>query len=126
MQRELFNVQERLNKLHYRPSLSAALIITMPSQLIDVALGTLLTGFGIYFGFVYTARLPAIENHHSALAVMTVYIVSTASGLILFYVLMLFKLVATMSDGTRGGLEEVVTNLEREIDAAQQRCSLQA
>lgn len=126
MQRELFNVQERLNKLHYRPSLSAVLIITMPSQLIDVALGTLLTGFRIYFGFVYTARLPAIENHHSALAVMTVYIVSTASGLILFYVLMLFKLVATMSDGTRGGLEDVVTNLEREIDAAQQRCSLQA
>lgn len=121
MQRELFTVRERLNKLHYRPSLSAALIITAPSQLLNVTLGSLLTGFGIYFGFVYTARLPAIENHHSALAVLTVYIVSAASGLILFYVPMLFKLVATMRDGTRGGLEDVVTNLEREINAAQQR-----
>ena len=116
MQQELFAVRERLNKLHYRPSLSAALIITAPSQLLNVALGSLLTGFGIYFGLVYTARLPAIENHHSALAVLIVYIVSAASGLVLFYLPMLFKVVAAMRDGKRGGLEESVTSLERVIN----------
>lgn len=121
MKRELFAFREQLNKLHYRPSLSAALIITAPSQLLNVALGSLLTGFGIYFGFVYTARLPAIENHHSALAVLTIYIVSAASGLILFYLPMLFKMVATMRDEKRGGLEESVTDLERVINALQQR-----
>lgn len=116
LQEELFAVRERLNKLHYRPSLSAALIITAPSQLLNVALGSLLTGFGIYFGLVYTATLPAIENHHSALAVLIVYIVSAASGLVLFYLPMLFKVVAAMRDGKRGGLEESVTSLERVIN----------
>lgn len=121
MQRKLFAVRERLSKLHYRPSLSAALIITAPSQLLNVALGSLLTGFGIYFGLVYTASLPAIEDHHSALAVLTVYIVSAASGLFLFYLPILFKMVATMRDGKRGCLEETVTDLERAISAAQRR-----
>jgi hypothetical protein len=121
MQQELFAFREQLNKLHYRPSLSAALIITAPSQLLNVALGALLTGFGIYFGLVYTARLPAIEDHRSALAVLTVYIVSAASGLILFYLPMLFKLGATMRDSKRGGLEEWVTSLERAINAAQRK-----
>jgi len=121
MQKELLEFREQLNELRYRPSLSAALIITAPSQLLNVALGALLTGFGIYFGFVYTARLPAIEDHHSALAVLTVYIVSAASGLVLFYLPMLFKLVATMRDESRGGLEEEVTSLERAINTAQRR-----
>jgi uncharacterized membrane protein YedE/YeeE len=121
VQENLVHLREQLNKLHSRPSLSAALIITAPSQLLNVALGALLTGFGIYFGLVYTARLPAIEDHSSALAVLTVYIVSAASGLVLFYLPMLFKLVATMRDGKRGGLEEEVTSLEKLINAAQQQ-----
>jgi hypothetical protein len=121
MQRDLFACRKELNKLHYRPSLSAALIITAPSQLLNIALGALLTGFGIYFGLVYTARLPAIEDHRSALAVLTVYIVSAASGLVLFYLPMLFKLVANMRDGKRGGLEDEVTSLERAINAAERK-----
>lgn len=121
MQQALFAVREQLNKLHYRPSLSAALIITAPSQLLNVALGALLTGFGIYFGLVYTAGLPAIEDHHSALAVLAVYIVSAASGLIFFYLPMLFKLGATMRDSKRSGLEESIIGLETAINAAQRR-----
>lgn len=70
---------------------------------------------------VYTATLPAIENHHSAFAVLIVYVVSAASGLVLFYLPMLFKFVATMRDKKRGGLEEVVNSLERMINAAQKR-----
>ena len=120
LQQELSVFRKKLNELHYRPSLSAALIITAPSQLLNVALGSLLTGFGIYFGIVYTANLPAIEDHHSALAVLIVYIVSVASGLVLFYLPMLFKLVATMRDG-KGVLEASATNLERLIDAAQRK-----
>jgi hypothetical protein len=120
MQQELVAVRGDLNKLHYRPSLSAALIITAPSQLLNFALGSLLSGFGIYFGMVYTARLPAIENHHSALAVLIVYIVSAAFGLVLFYLPMLFKLVATMRDRKRADLEDSLTSLEKKINAAQQ------
>lgn len=121
MQQELFHVREELNKLSYRPSLSAALIITAPSQLLNQALLALLAGFGIYFGCVYTARLPAIEDHHSALAVLTVYIVSTASGLLRFYSPMLFKVVATMRDGERGNLEDSIAGLEKAINAAQRK-----
>ncbi|GAB7328473.1 hypothetical protein MBLNU13_g00443t1 [Cladosporium sp. NU13] len=121
MQKELLKVREELNELSYRPSLSAALIITAPSQLLNIALGALLTGFGIYFGLVYTARLPAIEDHHSALSVLIVYIVSAASGLVLFYLPMLFKVIATMRDEERGGLENWITGLEKAINAAQRK-----
>jgi hypothetical protein len=121
MQQQLFHVREELNKLSYRPSLSAALIITAPSQLLNVALGALLAGFGIYFGLVYTARLPAIEDHHSALAVLTVYIVSAASGLVLFYLPMLFKVIATMRDGKRSDLEDSIAGLEKAINAAKRK-----
>lgn len=44
MQQKLLDVREKLNELSYRPSLSAALIITAPPQLLNVALGGLLTG----------------------------------------------------------------------------------
>jgi uncharacterized membrane protein YedE/YeeE len=121
MQRDAFACRKELNKLHYRPFLSAALIITAPSQLLNIALGALLTGFGIYFSLFYTARLSAIEDHRSALAVLIVYIVSAASGLVLFYSPMLFKLVATVRDGKRGGLEEEVTSLGRAINAAERK-----
>ena len=121
MQQKLIDIREELNKLSYRPSLSAALIITAPSQLLNVALGALLTGFGIYFGLVYTARLPAIEDHHSALAVLTVYIVSAASGLVLFYLPMLFKVIATMRDGKRGDLEDSINGFEKAINAAKRK-----
>ena len=114
MQKELFAFRENHNKLNYRPSLSAALIITAPSQLLNVALGAVLTKFGIYFGLVYTGRLPTIQSHHSALAALTVYVASVASGLFLFYVLMLFKLVAIIRGGTRIDLEGLITYLERE------------
>jgi len=120
-QQSLSTTREMLNELHYRPSLSAALIITAPSQLLNVALGSLLTGFGIYFGMVYTARLPTIEDHRSALAALTVYIISTASGLIFFYLPMLFKLAATTREGKKAGLDEAVSALESSIDAAQRR-----
>ena len=52
---------------------------------------------------------------------LTVYIVSAASGLFLFYLPMLFKLVATMRDWKRGHLEKTITDLERAISAAQRR-----
>lgn len=119
MAQRLSEFKEMLNELAFRPSLSAALILTAPSQLLNVALGALLTGFGIYFGLVYSARLPAIEDHLSALAVLTVYVVTAASGLIFFYLPVLFKLVATTRDGKRGGLEGLITSYEGAIKAAQ-------
>jgi hypothetical protein len=86
-----------------RPSLSAALNITAPLQLLNIALGSLLAAFGIYFGFVYSANLPTIGNHHSALAVLVVYITSAASGLLFFYLPILIKLAATVRDEKLSG-----------------------
>jgi hypothetical protein len=118
MQEQLATFRQKLNKLYHRPSLSAALIITAPSQLLNVALGSLLIGFGIYYGIVYTSRLPAIEDHHSAFAVLIVYVVSVASGLFLFYWPMLFKELATMRDGERVDLQASVAGLESALDTA--------
>ena len=84
MKQELSRLNNTFNKRAYRPSLSAALIITAPSQLLNIALGSLLTGFGVYFGFVYSARLPAIGDNNSALAVLAVYVASASSGLLFF------------------------------------------
>ncbi|KAM0697933.1 hypothetical protein Q7P36_002787 [Cladosporium allicinum] len=103
MKWEIYRFNKSFNEKAYRPSLSAALIITAPLQLLNFALGSLLTGFGIYFGFVYSAKLPTIGDHHSALAVLVVYIASAASGLLLFYLPILIKLVATMRDQKDGG-----------------------
>lgn len=119
MKQKLSQLTEMSNEEAYRPSLSAALILTAPSQLLNIALGSLLTGFGIYFGFVYSARLPAIEDNHSALIVLAVYIASAASGLLLFYFPVLVKLVATMRDQKRNGLEEEIKKLEVAIQEMQ-------
>jgi uncharacterized membrane protein YedE/YeeE len=119
MKQKLSQLTEMSNEEAYRPSLSAALILTAPSQLLNIALGSLLTGFGIYFGFVYSARLPAIEDNHSALIVLAVYIASAASGLLLFYFPVLVKLVATMRDQKRNGLEEEIKKLEVAIQEVQ-------
>jgi uncharacterized membrane protein YedE/YeeE len=117
IQQKLSTLRQELKELTHRPSLSAALIITAPSQLLNVALASLLAGFGIYYGMVYTSRLPAIADHHSALAVLIVYVVSVASGFTLFYLPMLFKDFATMRDGQRSHLQTVVTDLESTLDA---------
>jgi hypothetical protein len=119
MKKEASHFNEMFNEHAYRPSLSAALIITAPLQLLNIALGSLLTGFEIYFGVVYTAKLPAIGDRHSALAVLVVYIASAASGL-LFYLPALVKLVAIMSD-QKGGVDlaEYLNTLEIAIQAAQ-------
>ena len=114
---QIFQLNENFNKELYRPSLSAALILTAPLQLLNFALGSLLTGFGIYFGFVYTARLPAIGDNGSALAVLTVYIASAASGLLFFYLPILIKLVATMRDQKDGG--DVADLVDRLVVAAE-------
>jgi hypothetical protein len=47
MKQMLSHLNEKFNERAYRPSLSAALILTAPSQLLSIALGSLLTGFGI-------------------------------------------------------------------------------
>jgi uncharacterized membrane protein YedE/YeeE len=121
MKEMLSYFNEAFNERAYRPSLSAALILTAPSQLLSIALGSLLTGFGIYFGFVYSAGLPAIEDHHSALAVLVVYIAGTVSGLLLFFLPVLVKLVAASGDREMGGsLDEVIDKWEIAIEAAQQ------
>jgi hypothetical protein len=100
--------------------LSAALIITAPLQLLNIALGSLLTGFGIYFGFVYSANLPTIGDHHSALAVLVVYIASAASGLLLFYLPALVKLVAmTRDQKDGGGLADLVDKLVVAVEAVE-------
>jgi uncharacterized membrane protein YedE/YeeE len=120
MKQTLSHLNEAFNERAYRPSLSAALILTAPSQLLSIALGSLLTGFGIYFGFVYSAGLPAIEDHHSALAVLVVYIASAASGLLLFFLPVLVKLVAASRDQEMGGsLDTILNTLEITIEAAQ-------
>jgi hypothetical protein len=120
MKQELLQFNEMFNEMAYRPSLSAALILTAPSQLLTIALGSLLTGFGIYFGIVYSKNLPAIEDSHSALAALVVYIATAASGLLLFYIPVLIKLVATTRDEKRvGRIEEIMTTLEIAIQAAQ-------
>jgi uncharacterized membrane protein YedE/YeeE len=121
MKQRLSTFNELFNERAYRPSLSAALIITAPLQLLNIALGSLLTGFGIYFGFVYSARLPSVEDHQSALAVLVVYIASAASGLLFFYLPILIKLVATMRDQKEGGggVAELVDTLEIGIQMAQ-------
>jgi uncharacterized membrane protein YedE/YeeE len=120
MKEGLSQLNKMFNENAYRPSLSAALIITAPLQLLNIALGSLLTGFGIYFGFVYSANLSTIGDHDSALAVLVVYIASAASGLLLFYMPVLVKLVATMSD-QKGGVDLAgyLTTLEIAIQAAQ-------
>jgi hypothetical protein len=119
MKQELSRLNELFNEKGYRPSLSAALILTAPSQLLNVALGSLLIGFGIYFGFVYSARLPAIEDNNSALAVLAVYVASASSGLLLFFLPFLIKLVATMRDRRRDGLEQKISELESDLQKAQ-------
>jgi uncharacterized membrane protein YedE/YeeE len=120
MKQQLSRFNETFNEEAYRPSLSAALIITAPLQLLNIALGSLLTGFGIYFGFVYSAKLPTIGDHHSALAVLVVYITSAASGLLFFYIPVLIKRAATMRDQKDGGdAAELVDMLEIAIQATQ-------
>lgn len=119
MRQELSRLNEAFNEEAYRPSLSAALILTAPSQLLNIALGSLLTGFGIYFGFVYSASRLVAEDDDSAFAVLLVYITSAASGLWLFYFPILIKLVATMRDRKRDGLEGEISKLESAIQAAQ-------
>jgi uncharacterized membrane protein YedE/YeeE len=104
MKEKISQFNQAFNEEAYRPSSSVALIITAPLQLLNIALGSLLTGFGIYFGFVYSAKLPTIGDHHSALAVLVVYIASAASGLLFFYVPILIRLVATMRDQKNSGL----------------------
>lgn len=112
--------KERFNEKVYRPSLSAALILTAPSQLLNIALGSLLTGFGIYFGFVYSAKLPAIKDNRSALAVLAVYITTAASGLLLFYFPILIKLVAALRDRRDDDIYRVIDGLERVVQASEQ------
>jgi hypothetical protein len=109
------------NEAAYRPSVSAALIITAPLQLLNIALGSLLAGFGIYFGFVYSAKLAAIEDNHSALAVLVVYIASATSGLIFFYLPVLIKRAAKVHDQKGGNdVAALFDTLEIAIQAAQQ------
>lgn len=52
---------------------------------------------------------------------LTVYIVSAASGLVLFYLPMLFKVIAAMRDGKRGDLEDSITGFEKAINAAKRK-----
>jgi len=106
-------VKETLNELTYRPSISAAMILTAPLQLLNVALGSLLTGFGIYFGFIYSAKLPAILGQDSALGVLLVYILSVVYGLAIFYFPMLTRTAASIRDRSqRNPVKERIHVLE--------------
>lgn len=66
------------------PSLHAALLLVIPSQLLTLAVGAFLVGLGIYLGFLWAHHLKEIRGHNSELAVLIVYIVFSALLLLVY------------------------------------------
>lgn len=97
-----------------RPSLYAALILTSPLQLLRLALAALLVGFGVYFGFNYSARLQSGDGG-SALAVLITYIVCVSLGLANFYIPFVGKLITIESDGAMMRVRPLVRQIEEEL-----------
>jgi uncharacterized membrane protein YedE/YeeE len=60
------------------PSLYAAILLVLPSQLLNLSLGAFFVGLGIYLGFLCTRDLREVAGPESALAILIFYIVSTA------------------------------------------------
>ena len=74
-----------------RASFNAALMIRIPSLLLNWSVGAFLVGLGIYLGSSWTQRLDASQHQSSSLGVLITYIVVTGIGLLLFFVPMLLK-----------------------------------
>lgn len=68
------------------PSFNAALLLVIPSILLNWSSIALLVGIGIYYGIVYTENLGALRGDNSNLAILLVYVLFTI-GAILSYIL---------------------------------------
>lgn len=55
-----------------------------PLQLLNWSLVSLLIGIGIYYGQIFTRELSTLHGEHASLAILLVYIVFTAAGLMMF------------------------------------------
>lgn len=89
------------------PCYSSALLLVTPLQLLNWSLASLLIGIGIYYGQMFTQNLSTLRGEHASLAILLVYIVFTAGGLIMFA----FPSVLYALSNTKGAKE----SLQRKI-----------
>lgn len=68
------------------PSYNAALLLILPSILLNWSSIALLIGIGIYYGIVHAEKLSSVRGEHSSLAILLVYVLFTL-GASLSYVL---------------------------------------
>ncbi|KAF2714421.1 hypothetical protein K504DRAFT_486341 [Pleomassaria siparia CBS 279.74] len=71
-------------------SANSAVMLVAPMYLLNVALSAFLLGLGIYLGNLYTAKLVP-EFGDGALGIFIIYIITTATGLAIFYAARSFK-----------------------------------
>lgn len=64
------------------PSFNAALLLVVPSILLNWSSVTLLIGIGIYFGMIYAENLGSLRGNNSNLAILLVYVLFTSGALL--------------------------------------------
>jgi ABC-type multidrug transport system fused ATPase/permease subunit len=78
------------------PSPAAAVMITVPMSLLNISLNAFLIGLGIYLGKVFTAKL--IPSYGlGSLIILIVFVVTTLTGISMFYVAQGFKAMEKVS-----------------------------
>lgn len=70
--------KQEVLKRCFIPSVSAVITISVPQMLLSASLFALLTGFGIYLGFIWTRNLDTNASGNDSRNVMVVYVVALA------------------------------------------------
>lgn len=65
------------HKEYIMPSYNAALLLVLPSILLNWSSIALLIGIGIYYGIVHTQHLSSVRGQNSSLAILLVYVLFT-------------------------------------------------
>lgn len=79
------------------PSCNAAILLVVPSILLNWSSISLLIGIGIYYGLVHAGNLGSLRGNKSNLAIFLVYVLFTV-GAVLIYVVPLFQKVLEVTD----------------------------
>lgn len=67
-------------------SINAAIMLSVPGFLLNVSIATFLIGLGIYLGFAFSHNFLPDAGTNSSLAILLVYIIASALGLLIFFI----------------------------------------
>lgn len=67
------------------PSYSSALLLVVPSQLLNWSSSSLLIGIGVYYGLLYTKHLGELRGDNANLAILLVYVLFTSGAVASYF-----------------------------------------